>query len=73
MRKYNVCYKMYGCDETHDVTVSADNTQEAYVKATYGEIPATEGTLPYSSWVESVTYANGKHHSFPRNMEGHAY
>ena len=50
----------------------AESAAEAYDKATYVAIPEKEGTVPYSSWVDNVTYQNGKQHFF-NNHEGKAY
>ena len=41
------------------IDVIAGNKWDAYMKAVYEAIPEREGELPYSAWVDSVTYQNG--------------
>ena len=72
MKAYTVKYRMYFAGEEKMVDVLAENKGQAYDKATYEEIPAREGCVPYSSWVSSVTYNNGNYHRF-NTCEGLAY
>ena len=72
MKAYAVRYKMYSADEEKVVSLLAKNKFDAYDRATYELIPKVEGQVPYSSWVNSVTYNNGKVHYF-NTIEGLAY
>ena len=49
---------------TRTIDVIAGNKWDAYMKAVYEAIPEREGELPYSAWVDSVTYQNGNYHRF---------
>lgn len=69
---YCVRYKMYSADDVKYVCVVARNKADAYEKAVYEEIPKKEGSLPYSAWVENVTYRNGKCKKF-NSFEGKRY
>lgn len=72
MKAYYVNYRMYGTGEVKGIQIPARNKEEAYDVATYEKIPEIEGTIPYSSWVESVTYNNGNVKYF-NTCEGLAY
>lgn len=72
MNDYCVRYKMHQWDREWIVTVLAKNKADAYDKAVYEEIPQTEGRLPYSAWVSSVTYRNGNYKQF-NTHEGKRY
>ena len=67
---YTIYYNGFG--ETKKVDVLAKNKAEAYDKAVYEVIPRIEGELPYSAWVDSVTYQNGNVRYF-NTCEGNAY
>lgn len=69
---YTVAYRMYGADGERTVDVIASKKEEAYERAVYQAIPAVEGGLPYSAWVESVTYQNGNVREF-HTFEGNPY
>ena len=69
---YGVAYKMYDVASEKKVYVPANSKAEAYDKATYDVIPFIEGSTPYSSWVENVTYQNGKYKTF-NTFEGKPY
>ena len=69
---YYVEYKMYEADEVKGIDVIANNKEDAYDIATFLEIPRSEKSMPYSSWVSGVTYNNGKHHRF-NTFEGKPY
>lgn len=70
---YAVQYKVRGFYELPKmVCVIASSKAEAYDLAFYEAIPKTEGQLPYSAWVSSVTYNNGNAHYF-NTSEGNAY
>ena len=66
-KKYKVEYR--ASFNVSSVPVVAKNAPDAYMKAVYKVIPAKEGELPYSAWVSSVTYSNGKVKYF-NNFEG---
>lgn len=72
MNAYFVKYKMYSSDEEHGVGFLAKNKVDAYDKGVYEVIPKKEGSLPFSAWVESVTYNNGNCHHF-NTHEGMPY
>lgn len=72
MKAYTVEYKMHSASDVHSVSFLANNKAEAYDKAVYEAIPAIEGTIPFSAWVKSVTYNNGKYHGFD-TFEGLPY
>lgn len=72
MKSYTIAYRMHSTDAEREIIVKAKNTAKAYETAVYEQIPAKHGTLPYSAWVESVTYSNGKTHAF-NTCEGLAY
>lgn len=68
---YSVRYNLFG-QISDRVDVLAPNKEEAYDKAVYEMIPEKEGGLPYSAWVESVTYQNGNYRQF-NTFEGKPY
>lgn len=72
MRCYKVNYRMHFAADEKQVEVVAKNKFEAYDWATYEVIPAVEGSVPYSSWVSAVLYANGKTKDF-NTTEGNGY
>lgn len=72
MSAYYIKYRANASSEEKGIAVAARNKEEAYDKATYEEIPKVEGEIPYSAWVYSVTYNNGKCHRF-NTSEGNAY
>ena len=72
MKAYCVKYKMYSTDEPKGIGFLADNKIDAYEKAVYELIPEKEGSIPYSAWVYSVTYNNGKYRKF-NTFEGKPY
>lgn len=69
---YYVKYRMHSSAEEKGVCVAAKNKAAAYDRAVYEVIPKTEGSLPYSAWVYSVTYNNGKYKKF-NTFEGKPY
>lgn len=68
---YYIQFRIYGQD-VQGVCVVARNKAEAYDKAVYEIIPAKYGEMPYSAWVHSVTYSNGKYKTF-KTFEGLPY
>lgn len=65
MKAYTVEYLENGSYETaKSISILARNKEEAYEKAYYEEIPKVIGFCPYSAWVSSVTYQNGKYKRF---------
>lgn len=68
---YTVRYNLFG-QHRDFIDVLAKNKEEAYDKAFFEEIPKIEGSLPYSAWVEAVTYNNGNHRDF-NTFEGKPY
>ena len=69
---YTVAYRMLKYGEEKSICVHARNKWTAHYIATYIDIPKLEGEHPYSSWVDSVTYSNGKERIF-NNFEGNPY
>lgn len=69
---YGVHYKMHSADRTHLIDVVAGSKAEAYYIAAFEAIKAKEGSCPYSTWVSSVTYNNGKCRYF-NTFEGNPY
>lgn len=69
---YRVCYKLFSAGEVKGIDVAARSKAEAYEKATYNKIPEREGEVPYSAWVESVTYQNGNYREF-NTFSGNPY
>lgn len=72
MKAYYVCYRLQRNGEEKGIGFLAKNKIDAYQKAVYELIPAKEGEMPYSAWVESVTYNNGKSKRF-NTCEGLPY
>lgn len=62
---YTVEYRLNGSyDGVKRVSLPAKNKWDAYDKAVFDLIPAIEGTTPYSAWVFSRTYRNGREQIF---------
>lgn len=72
MYAYWVKYRNNAYGEEKGIQIPACNKEQAYDKAVYELIPQREGSLPYSAWVESVTYNNGNWHHF-NTCEGNPY
>lgn len=72
MKEYCVHYRMHSAGQENAIFVTAENKSAAYDKATFESIPEKEGEHPYSTWVVSVTYSNGRYHRF-NTCEGLAY
>jgi hypothetical protein len=72
MKEYCVHYRMRYLTQENAIFVTAQNKQEAYDKAAFEYIPRKEGAHPYSVWVVSVTYSNGRYHRF-NTCEGLPY
>lgn len=69
---YYVKYKMFAADEVKGICAAARNKEQAYEYAVYELIRKKEGSLPYSAWVDGVTYSNGKVRLF-NTHEGKRY
>lgn len=65
---YWVKYKMYRHEEEKGIDVLAVTKEDAYYKAV-DKIEEKEGRPPYSAWVYSTTYQNGKHQLFKGTNE----
>lgn len=72
MKTYHINYKILTKYDEKYVQVLAENKVDAYNKAVFEIIPQIEGEMPYSAWVHSVTYKNGKCKIF-NNFEGKPY
>ena len=70
--RYKIGYKMSSSSSPKICTVRAKSKIDAWEFATFDYIPYIENEHPYSAWVESVTYSNGKEHIF-NNFEGKPY
>lgn len=68
---YTVRFNLYGANRDF-VDVVASSKEEAYDKAVYEVIPKEFGEVPYSAWVDSVTYQNGNTKQF-NTFEGKPY
>lgn len=71
MKAYTVEYRLIG-SEVEKVVILAKDKYDAWVKATFEEIPAKTGEHPYSSWVSAVTHNNGRYQTF-NTFEGKPY
>ena len=69
---YTVYYRNWATGKIKKVHVIATSKADAYDKAVYEVIPKIESELPYSSWVDSVTYQNGNCKYF-NTSEGNSY
>ena len=69
-RFYFIEYKLYSSDKIHNLNVYASSCEDAYEKAI--DYLYVAKLFPYSIWVSSVTYNNGKHKQF-NNFEGKPY
>lgn len=72
MKQYTVQYKLHRNDEIRQIVTSAKNKEDAYVQATFYDIPYQTGEQPYSSWVHAVTHNNGNYQIF-NTFEGKPY
>ena len=71
MGTYTVNYRMWNGAPVEEVQVEAENVRDAYYKATY-DVLGTGECYPYSVWVVSRTYKNGRVHYF-NTCEGLGY
>ena len=71
MKSYYVKYRLHG-KWPKGINILANNKYDAYIKAIGFSIPEKEGEMPYSAWVESVTYSNGNYKLF-NTFEGNPY
>lgn len=67
-RAYYVKYRMNYYEKEQGIGLLAENKEDAYYKA-LDEIEEKEGHPPYSAWVYSVTYQNGRHQVFKNTNE----
>lgn len=72
MKHYTVEYKMRSAGEVRVMSVHAKNKEEAYDRATYDLIPLVENEHPFSTWVASRIYENGREQRF-NTFEGKPY
>jgi len=72
MKSYKVQYTMQMFGEIKSIDILALNKEDAWSMATHVMIPEIEGCEPYSAWVDSVTYKNGKSRTF-NSFEGKPY
>lgn len=72
MKSYYIQYKMHQCSEVCGICIAAKSKEDAYDKAVYETIYQKEGSVPYSAWVYSVTYQNGRCKTF-NTFEGKPY
>lgn len=68
MKAYYVKYKLNHYETEKGIGFLAKNKKDAYYKA-IDKIEEKEGHIPYSAWVYSVTYQNGKHQVFKTNEQ----
>lgn len=69
---YTVYYRSGDDGVQRFIDVFARDKYEAWEKAYFEAIPARESVCPYSAWVSSITYNNGKQHVF-NTSEGNPY
>ena len=72
MKQYTIEFKMHRADEVKKIVTLAKNKTDAYLQATFFDIPYHYGCVPYSSWVYAVTHNNGNHQVF-NTFEGKPY
>ena len=72
MKAYCIKYKMNQFGEEKAICVVSNTKADAYDIAVYENIPQKDGSVPYSAWVESVTYKNGNCKKF-NTHEGRLY
>lgn len=72
MKRYLVEYKMHSAGEVKTMSVHAKNKEEAFERATFDLIPLVELEHPFSSWVASRIYENGRVQRF-NTFEGKPY
>ena len=65
---YWVKYRTYRHEDEKGIDVLAVTKEDAYYKA-LDKIEEKEGQPPYSAWVYSVTYQNGRHQLFKDTNE----
>lgn len=65
---YWVKYRTNHYEEEKGIDVLAKNKEDAYHKA-LDKIEEKEGHIPYSAWVYSATYQNGRHQVFKGTNE----
>jgi len=65
---YWVKYRTNHYEEEKGIDVLAKNKEDAYHKA-LDKIEEKEGHIPYSAWVYSTTYQNGRHQVFKNTNE----
>ena len=73
MKQYTVEYRMRKNELPRTIVVEAGTKYDAWRKASYEDIPAKEGSAPYSAWVTAVTHNNGNYKSFYDTLEGKPY
>ena len=71
-RTYHIAYRLYKNGDVEHIDVVSGHRGDAYIDACFEAIPQKDGKVPYSAWVESVTYANGNCHRF-NTSEGNAW
>lgn len=72
MRHYTVAYRMCKNEVERKIEVDAMTKYVAWKTAWNEKIPEKEGGMPYSAWVDSVTYKNGVTYIF-NTCDGKAY
>lgn len=72
MKTYQVNYRIESWTPVETIDVKANSIDEAWDTAMFVEIPRQTGEHPWSVWVVSVTYKNGRVHKF-NTCEGCGY
>lgn len=67
-KAYYVKYRLNHYEEEQGIGLLAINKKDAYYKA-IDKVKEKEGHPPYSAWVTSVTYQNGRHQVFKSTNE----
>lgn len=67
-KAYYVKYRVNHYEEEQGIGLLAVNKKDAYYKA-IDKVKEKEGCTPYSAWVYSVTFQNGRHQVFKSTNE----
>lgn len=65
---YHIEFREHSASKVFEEDVVASSQYDAYM--TFMD---AHNWSVYSAWVASVTYQNGKHHVFNKNIEGNPY
>ena len=72
MKRYQINYRIESWSPVQEIEIEANSKADAWDAAMYEEIRRRTGEVPYSVWVVSVTYKNGRVQKF-NTCEGLGY